>query len=876
MTDGVLFEDLYQHRDWLLGFAFRLTRNEFDAEDLTSATFTRALENPPAHDRNLRGWLGTLAKNLFLKDLEKDRTAQAWKEMVEADQDAQAEHPEGLAEVAAKAEAERYVSGLVAALRSPDKEILLARHREGMSFAEIASRLGMSEAAVRQRHTRAIKELIRKIRRDLGRDWRSKLSAALGLPLPVAGLPWVGLALSAAAAVTVSLGGWWILSAPVEPAPVTAAAAPEVPAPAEATADAPSTPAPERAVDEAASREALPPPLAAPSPEALRTPMAFATGVRGPDGRPAAGVEVVAQAQHIEVRGFTDQDGWAFLEADPAWTQTVHVFARGPYLSTHLEIQAADLPRSEQVLDLETGFAHRLQFLDRRTSAPIAGADLSLGFDDRVSVGRTDAEGFVTLVARSGRAHQLRPWRHGLGRWTRIPWEHVAFDPDSAAALVRIEVETPPDRLEATAVDDETGAILAGAEFTLLPLPRHGDGQDGALPLPSEGGRLRTANPRLDEPAYLLARAEGYAPDCAAVWSESSVIRLRREAPLRVQVLDPDDRPAAGALVEAWFLSPLQGEVAGERSTWVQNGQIGEEGWLEWPAPADPRDFLVHVKATLDHLVLEQDWTIPDDRNLVLHLEPVTVAQEPDIPTSPLTGRVLLASGEAPPKGWAIRLDSVDRSPETQQFEADGGFAFPSTPLRELRLTVRDARGTDLQSFELDGPGPGQLLLLAPMRTVRVRGEEGAATSAGTDSFWVHPAGRDRSRRGQVSSGGTMVFENIPLDGGWVAGRRGIDGELAVRKLLSSDEEVRLDLRPGRTCRIPVPDSELSLGRLLPENWSCVPLGSDPSDPRARLWRQLDEDGHLLLENAGLDAFQVQWWADGEPVGEPLSVPSGR
>lgn len=865
-----------QHQEWLRRFAYLLTRNLADADDLYQETFLRAIEHPPTHAANHRGWLRTVMTRIFYKDAAKIQTVRAKLKILEQSRVQDAEHSGGLDDAVAKAENMGRILGYVMALPEIDRKILLGRPLEQMSFEEIAEAVGMSEAAVRQRHTRAIKQVIRLIRRDLGSDWKNKLSAALGLPLPVAGLPWVGLALSAVAVVTVSLGGWWILSAPVEPEPVTAAAAPEVSAPAEATALEPSTSAPERAVDEAASREEVLPSLAAPSPEAVLTPMTFALGVRGPDGRPAAGVEVVAQAQHIEMRGFTDQNGWAFLEADPAWTQTVHVFARGPHLSTHLEVPAADLPRSEQVLDLEAGAPHRFQVFDRATGAPLAGADFSLGYEQRVSVGRTDAEGFLTLTARSGREHRLRPWRHGLGRWARLPREHSHFAPDSAADLVRIEVETPPDRLEATAVDDETGAVLPGAVFSLLPLPRHGDGEDGALPLASESGRLRTANPRLTEPSYLLARATGYSPDCAAAGTQPSVIRLRREAPLRVHVLDPDDRPAAGAQVEAWFLSPLQGEEAGQHSTWVQEGQIGEEGTLEWPAPADPEGILVHFKITHGDRRGEWDRTIPDNRHLVLHFEPVPMELESAPPTQPLAGRVRLASGEPPPKDWTILLETEGRTPETLQFDADGGFGFPSAPLQEFRLTVRGPRGADLQTFDLFGPASGLQLDLAPMRTIRVRSELDATASAETEFFWVHSAGRRAPQGKKGPHGRAFLFENLPLDGGWVAGRRGTDGELVVRELLPGDEEVRLVLRPGRTCRIALPAPELAGERMLPENWSCVPIGSPPSDPRAKLWRQLDEDGLLLLVNAGLDAFQVQLWADGAPVGEPLSVPSGR
>jgi len=56
-------------------------------------------------------------------------------------------------------------------LSDRDREVLVIRHLEGLSTKEIAAILGISEAAVKTRHVRALDRLQRLLRDELGEDY---------------------------------------------------------------------------------------------------------------------------------------------------------------------------------------------------------------------------------------------------------------------------------------------------------------------------------------------------------------------------------------------------------------------------------------------------------------------------------------------------------------------------------------------------------------------------------------------------------------------------------------------------------------------------------------------------------------------------------
>ena len=59
-------QTLLQHAEFLRRLARSLVGDASAADDVVQETMLRALERPPAHRENLRGWLGLVARNFAL------------------------------------------------------------------------------------------------------------------------------------------------------------------------------------------------------------------------------------------------------------------------------------------------------------------------------------------------------------------------------------------------------------------------------------------------------------------------------------------------------------------------------------------------------------------------------------------------------------------------------------------------------------------------------------------------------------------------------------------------------------------------------------------------------------------------------------------
>src|ERR1700716_1675144 len=65
-----------EHIDGLYSYALVLTRNHAEAEDLVQETYVRALQamGRLRADSNMKGWLFTILRNVWLNQLKKRRT----------------------------------------------------------------------------------------------------------------------------------------------------------------------------------------------------------------------------------------------------------------------------------------------------------------------------------------------------------------------------------------------------------------------------------------------------------------------------------------------------------------------------------------------------------------------------------------------------------------------------------------------------------------------------------------------------------------------------------------------------------------------------------------------------------------------------------
>lgn len=143
MTD---FSALYQkYAPDVFRFAMYLSGNRGDAEDITSETFVRAwTATGPIEMATVKGYLLTIARNLFLQELRKKSRA------VPLDENVRDSHPGPEAEAGTRAE---YVAVMARLQRLPelDRAALLMSALEGMPYAEIARALGISLPAVKMK-----------------------------------------------------------------------------------------------------------------------------------------------------------------------------------------------------------------------------------------------------------------------------------------------------------------------------------------------------------------------------------------------------------------------------------------------------------------------------------------------------------------------------------------------------------------------------------------------------------------------------------------------------------------------------------------------------------------------------------------------------
>ena len=156
LDDASLEKGFRDHRDTVFRFLLRRTRHAERAEDLTQQVFLEAARDRPrvgAGEPPLLAWLYTVARRRYLD--EKDRPL-----------------PASLAESEAVAtdDALQYGRQVANAIRvgmqrlSPEhRDVLSRRLLEGVPFAELAARYGMTEGAVKMRFTRGLAELQREL-----------------------------------------------------------------------------------------------------------------------------------------------------------------------------------------------------------------------------------------------------------------------------------------------------------------------------------------------------------------------------------------------------------------------------------------------------------------------------------------------------------------------------------------------------------------------------------------------------------------------------------------------------------------------------------------------------------------------------------------
>lgn len=158
-TVDTLRDEALTYLDGLYGYAMSLSRNQAEAEDLVQDTYLKAVRSLDqfAPGTNLRSWLYTIMRNVWLNKLRHAHSGPLFVEMDDERKDpagraGSCDDPHEL--YVAKVERDS-VRAAIQKLPIPYREVILLREFEGLSYQEIASILNCPAGTVMSRLGRA-------------------------------------------------------------------------------------------------------------------------------------------------------------------------------------------------------------------------------------------------------------------------------------------------------------------------------------------------------------------------------------------------------------------------------------------------------------------------------------------------------------------------------------------------------------------------------------------------------------------------------------------------------------------------------------------------------------------------------------------------
>ena len=144
-------KDLVNAQDELFRFAFKLTSNREEANDLLQETSLKALDNEEkyAPDTNFKGWMYTIMRNIFINNYRKVAREQTYVDQTDnlfhlnLPQNSGFENTEGAYDLK---EMRRIVHALPQEYRQP-----FSMHVAGFKYREIAEKLDLPLGTVKSR-----------------------------------------------------------------------------------------------------------------------------------------------------------------------------------------------------------------------------------------------------------------------------------------------------------------------------------------------------------------------------------------------------------------------------------------------------------------------------------------------------------------------------------------------------------------------------------------------------------------------------------------------------------------------------------------------------------------------------------------------------
>lgn len=151
MNNKTFTQDLLGVQDDLLRFAYKLTSDREEANDLLQETSLKALDNEEKYtpDTNFKGWIYTIMRNIFINNYRKVLRDQTFVDQTEnlyhlnLPQSNASENTEGNYDLK---ELHRIVNALPREYKVP-----FSMHVAGFKYREIAERLGLPIGTVKSR-----------------------------------------------------------------------------------------------------------------------------------------------------------------------------------------------------------------------------------------------------------------------------------------------------------------------------------------------------------------------------------------------------------------------------------------------------------------------------------------------------------------------------------------------------------------------------------------------------------------------------------------------------------------------------------------------------------------------------------------------------
>ncbi len=158
--DDALEELIHRHGMGIKNYAFRILRNEQDAEDVYLETFTKIFLSRAEIRTNesARGFLYTIAHRFALMKLRRKKTTNKYAPMLTAISGGQNVQPSAEERVSA-AEMATAVERAIANLSVEHRQVLLLRTVHGLTTKETATAVGRDESQVRSQLSWARKRI---------------------------------------------------------------------------------------------------------------------------------------------------------------------------------------------------------------------------------------------------------------------------------------------------------------------------------------------------------------------------------------------------------------------------------------------------------------------------------------------------------------------------------------------------------------------------------------------------------------------------------------------------------------------------------------------------------------------------------------------